>query len=110
MGTLFTDSDTGAEVAHRSWGGDSVGVRVTLLPGARNASMDSLLRGDDGSTETLRSLAEQTLDPLDAPRSAFPCYGGRHEWRHSPRARGTVCARCHLPSHSSPLGGGRFRA
>lgn len=57
MATQFTDRD-GRLVAVRSAGTPEEGLRVTLQPAAADVSMTTPLRGDDGSTETLESLAQ----------------------------------------------------
>jgi hypothetical protein len=57
MATTFYNED-GERAALRYWGGDVLGTRVDLLPGASTVLHgDDPLHGDDGSTETLRSLA-----------------------------------------------------
>jgi hypothetical protein len=56
MGTLFTHKD-GTEVAQRSFGGETVGVRIELRRGAADVSHNTMLYGSDGSRETLESLA-----------------------------------------------------
>jgi len=58
MATHFSSND-GSLVVVRSWGGESEGVRVSLQPGAARVGLDEELRGDDGSTHTLRELARE---------------------------------------------------
>lgn len=59
MATTFYNRKTGEECAHRYSGGATRGVVVELRPGAARVLFEDGLRGDDGSTETLESLAEQ---------------------------------------------------
>lgn len=58
MSTTFYDKD-GVEVAHRYWGGAMCGVAIELRPGAADVSMTTPLRGEDGSQESLESLARE---------------------------------------------------
>lgn len=57
MSTTFKDKD-GTEVAHRFFGGETEGVKVELRPGAADISHNTRLFGDDGSHETLETLAQ----------------------------------------------------
>lgn len=57
MSTEFSDGN-GNVVARRWWGGDSRGVVVEILPCAAIVEMGTELFGDDGTRESLRSLAE----------------------------------------------------
>jgi hypothetical protein len=57
MATEFRSEETGVLVARRNWGGIETGCVVSLEPGAVHFTMDTPLRGDDGSLETLRSLS-----------------------------------------------------
>ena len=61
MSTTFSDKD-GTEVAHRFFGGATEGVKVELRPGAADISHNTKLFGEDGSTETLESLAQSIGD------------------------------------------------
>jgi hypothetical protein len=57
MATQFCDKD-GRPCALRFSGG-SAGVQVKLERGAADVSMTTRLEGDDGSFETLETLAQQ---------------------------------------------------
>jgi hypothetical protein len=57
MATEFRHAD-GTLVAHRRAGSREQGCVIALMPGAGDVTMDTPLWGDDGSIETLRTLAD----------------------------------------------------
>jgi hypothetical protein len=70
MGTMFHHED-GAHVATRWWGGEERGVVVQLERGAGDVMMDTPLQGDDGSSATLRDLADQAGSNSRMSRELF---------------------------------------
>jgi hypothetical protein len=64
MATQYSDN-YGRPVALRTWGGETEGVAIRLLPGAANVEATTRLFGEDGTTATLHSLA------LEAGKGGF---------------------------------------
>lgn len=84
MATMFSASNV--QVACRYWGGPACGVRVEIYTGFGTAGIDGAteLSGDDGSVETLATLAQQVGNGACSPGCAHVALplrrdGERHE-------------------------------